>query len=351
MSDNYDSLRAMGNRKSFSPEEIHSGFSDDQLENLCAQDSGMFGPRGHGVVSGREPYWAAELYSFGRGLRMLARLPQWLPIPANLDHGVDHRTFLEGGQESQRSRYFLSWQGWRARAEVRTKKRIHLTLHPMVALRIARGIEKWPGAKGTLIFVPHSLPDMDNNTEFSESMEEFLTLPPEFHPIVLCVQMRDIEKGLHRKLRSFGIPIVSAGDINSPWFAERFYSILQNFQYSSSTATGSHVFLSEEMGVQFFLMGDRELRMREREAYLLTYPRFAEIHHRLDYWEAVFSEFPPHRSVQKDLLLDYALGTGVPFSTHSKRLRRLFLREIFLNLPNMVLEGVSRIANKVRRRV
>lgn len=336
-------------KKFFEPGEVHFGFSDNQLEALCEPDLDRFGLPKHGVISGREPYWAAEIYSFGRGLRMLARFPQWVPIPANLEHGVDHRTYLEGDQDIQKARYFLAWQGWRARAEEKTEKKIHLTLHPMVALRYVLGIQKREDAKGTLIFVPHGDIDSQPVNSFSDFIGDFLSLPPEFHPLVLCVQMRDIEKGLHKELRKLKLPIVSAGDIYSRWFAERFYSILQNFQYSSSLDIGSHAFLSEEMGIHFFLRGGSELRRQEREAELSTYRRFAAIRHRLHYWEEVFSEFPPKPSVVKDNLLDYALGSGVPFSVHRRRLKRLFLREIFLNLPNMVFEGLRRVTNRLKR--
>lgn len=339
-------------KKSFSPEEVKGGFSDAHLEELCEPDLGRFNQAKFGVITGREPYWAAELYSFGRGLRMLAGLPQWLPLPANLDHGIDYRTQLVGAHETQRSRYFLSSQRQRARAEDRTNKKIHLTLHPMVALRISLGILKLPTAEGTLIFPPHSLPELATATKFSDSMEEFLSLPPEFHPLILCIQMRDIERGLHRELRRFKLPIVSAGDVNNRWFGDRFYSILRNFRYSSSTVIGSHTFLSQEMGVDFFLTGDAEIRRIEKEHNHKNVPGMEEFDHRTAYWERLFSEFPPRPSFEKDQLLDYTLGTGEPFSVHRRRLRWLFLSEYLLNFSNMFAEGLSRLANRTlgRRR-
>lgn len=336
-------------KRRFQAEEIRRGFSDAQLEQLCAPSLGKFGRPKFGLITGREPYWPAELYSFGRGLRMLARLPQWIPIPANLEHGVDHRTYLDGGQETQRSRYFLAWQGWRARAEDRTDKKIHLTLHPMVALRKTLKLEKLECAKGTLVFIPHSDREWQAANDFSESLKDFLSLPLEFHPIVFCIQMRDIEKGMHRQLRSYDVPIVSAGDINSRWFAERFYSILRHFVFSSSTDVGSHVFLSEEMGVNFFLLGAPELRQRARDLFVSLDPSLGPVSYRLEHWEKVFSEFPPRPSVVKDQLVDYALGTGVPYSVHRRRLQRLFLQELLFNGANMGFEGLARIKNRFRR--
>lgn len=277
---------------------------------------------------------------------MLARFPQWLPIPANLDHGVDIRTYLAGGQETQRSRYFLSWGAWRARAESQSTKKIHLTLHPMVALRTKLKITKLPDAKGTLIYVPHSLPDWDPKADFADSMDDYASLPNHFKPLVLCLQMRDIEKGLHKKLRHFGLPIVTAGDINSRWFADRFYSILQNFQYSSSTDTGSHSFLAEEMGVSFFLRGSQSVRDQERQYELSLWPQLGETMYRTRDCENLFSQFPPSRSIERDQMVDYCLGTAVSYSTHSKNLRRLFIREFFLNCPNMLIEGLLRLRNR-----
>ncbi len=334
-------------KKTFDTDEVKTGFSDDQLEALCKPEVGKFGQLKFGLLTGREVYYAAELYSLGRGLRMLARFPQWVPIPANMEHGLDYRTFLEGAQETQRSRYFLSWQGWRARAEASTSKKIHLTLHPMVALRIRLGITRMPSAKGTLIFVPHSLPDWEHAHDFSESMTDFEKLPESFKPLVLCIQMRDIEKGLHKKLRKFGLPIVTTGDVNSKWFADRFYSILRNFEYSSSTDVGSHAVLSEEMGVHFFLIGDRELRASERNHEENRLVTLGDLRYRAEHVEEMFLDFPPIPSVEKDQFLDYCLGTGVPLSVHERELRRLFLRETLLNSPNMFFEGFYRLARKM----
>lgn len=335
-------------RNFFDYEETLFGFSDEQLEALCHDGKGEIGQPAIGMFASRlSVYGASNMYSLGRGLRALARFPQWFPIPASMDHGIDTRTFLRGYQETERSRYFISWSGWRARAEGKTNKKIHLTLHPMVAIRHKLHLEKLPSARGTLIFVPHSLPDWSVEQDFSESMEDFLQLPSEFHPLVFCIQMHDVNKGMHKKLRRYGIPIVSAGNLYHYWFADRFYSILRNFQWASSTDIGGHALLAEEMGVHFFLRGSSELREKARDYEVSSGQIDGDGSHRLRYMATVFSEFPPSASVEKDQFLDYALGTGVPTSEHRRRLRWFFLREIFLNFPNMVLEFSCRVRGKL----
>lgn len=292
----------------------------------------------------------AELYSIGRGLRSLAGVPSWLPIPFTVDHAIELTDFLYGSQEGQRSRKHVSWSKWRASSEQFSTKAVHLTMHPMVALRRMQGIHQLKSAKGTLVFVPHSLPYHELEVAFEDEIEAFLSLPKDFQPLVLCLQMYDVHKGLHKRLRKFNLPIVSAGDINSLWFADRFYSILQNFRYASSPTYGSHAFLSEEMGVSFFLRGDASAARKEINANSSGWgnPGNGSSLHRALHFDKVFRAFPPVRSLHKDQLVDYALGTDVPLSVHRKHLKRLFWGELFLNFSNFVSESATRAFKKAQ---
>lgn len=68
--------------------------------------------------------------------------------------------------------------------------------------------------------------------------------------------------------------------------------------------------------------------------------------HRALYFDNVFRAFPPVRSVYKDQLVDYALGTDIPLSVHRKHLKSLFWEESFLNFPNLLSEGATRAFKK-----
>jgi hypothetical protein len=338
-------------RVRFKSEEVYIGFSDEELEELCRNKTSFFGRPGSGkLLSAVEAYPASEMYSLGRGLRATAGFPRWFPIPASMDHGIDFRTHLEGYQEAEFARYFLTWSKWRTRSEERTKKKIQLIMFPMVALRRKLQMQKLPTARGTLVFMDHSLPGWSQPGDFSKSLERFLNLPKEFHPLVLCLHMHDINKGAHRQLRTHNIPIVTAGDIHSYWFADRFYSILQNFQFSTSSMVGTHTFLSQELGVHFFLGEDTEIREGQRNRKLELHPPVNDWRYRYEQMARVFSEIPPGPSIEKDILVDYALGTGVPFAENAAQLRWFLLREIFLNSPRMALQLFTRFVRALSRK-
>ena len=332
----------VGSIKSFTPEEVRVGFSDQQLEELCQPGVSEF-------FSKLIPYPASEMNGLGRGLRALARFPRWLPIPASLEHGVDFRTHLEGYQEKEFSRYFLTWSRWRVRAEETTTKKIHLTMFPLVGLRKKLKIQKLASAQGTLIFIDHSLPGWNPPDDVVESIEHFSRLAPEFHPLVLCIHMHDVNKGLHLRLKEFGMPIVTAGSIYNYWFADRFYSILRNFQYATSPRIGTHTLLSEEMGVRFFLGGNPKLIERQVNPPVSSGPLSDDEYRYADMAKA-FSVFPPLPSLEKEQLVDYSLGTGIPYSEHSTRLKLFFFRETVLNFPYAVAQLYAKAQSAATKR-
>lgn len=111
-------------------------------------------------------------------------------------------------------------------------------------------------AQGTLFFFPHS---NDTTTprfaDLDEYMNSIKSLPESYHPIVVCIMYSDVEKNLHKELRRYGLPLVTAGTMVSQKFVDRFYSLLQSFKYATSPNIGSHTFYSLEAGVPFFLFG------------------------------------------------------------------------------------------------
>lgn len=337
----------------FSEEEVLGGFSDEFLEDLCRRDDKKtFGSFRQVRNSGldREIYYMASIYSLGRGIKMMAGIPQWLPVPATIDHAVEQSDALYGSQQTQLSRYHLTWSKWRIAAEGSTHKKIHFTMHPMVAIRRLKKLSKLVAARGTIIFVPHSDQQTDTHVDFPRLIDSVLSLPENLKPLVLCLHMEDINRGLHKKLRKFGLPIVTAGNANSLWFADRFYSILRNFQYGTSSVNGSHSFLAEEFGVSFFLLGDQVEALEVNRLHSAIHPEGSQGLHRAQRFDEVFRTFPPTRTVEKDQLVQYALGTDIPLSEHQKLLRNLLWSELFLNGPNMFQELLRRLKGRIGKR-
>lgn len=81
------------------------------------------------------------------------------------------------------------------------------------------------------------------------------------------MSFHDIQKGTHKKLRKYGIPIVTAGSAGSRDFVDRFYSLIYQFRYATSPNIGSHTFYILDAGIPFFLYGDHpEYHMNGSEA-------------------------------------------------------------------------------------
>ena len=114
-----------------------------------------------------------------------------------------------------------------------------------------------PGARGTLAYPSHSLPDIDDVSDVEKYIRDLRTLPDEYQPVVVSLHYHDINKGRHRIFLDSGIPVYTAGTPHDYRFTERFYSILSNFKYTTSNFLGSYIFYSIEMGIPFFFHGDK----------------------------------------------------------------------------------------------
>jgi hypothetical protein len=154
-------------------------------------------------------------------------------------------------------RMFFTWN--RKKCELMRilhgKKSYHIP-HPWVFYRKTHFPSLPSKRTGTLVFFPHS---NTTTTPAFEDLDSYIdglkALPAKYQPIVICLSFHDVAKGLHRKLRKYHLPLVTAGTTNSRSFVDRFYSLLYQFRYSSSPNIGSHTFYVIEAGVPFFLYG------------------------------------------------------------------------------------------------
>ncbi|MBL8470065.1 hypothetical protein [Methyloversatilis discipulorum] len=230
---------------------LTDGYSDDellQLSRLRRRTEAGFAPWAS---------WEVENSSFGKTLRDWASYPSWLPMCAVSDHGVHWGARCWPNEIESPYRLFLSWNAKKARlmAERHGKEALHIP-HPWAAYRSARGIEPDVDRHGTVVFFSHS---NDNTTPMFDSLDAYMQslkdLPESFHPVVICLSFHDVLKGMHRTLRRYGLPIVTAGTTNAQCFVDRFYGIARRFRYACSPTIGSHSFYLVEAGVPFFLYG------------------------------------------------------------------------------------------------
>lgn len=228
----------------------HLGYSDEELE----MHSRLHGPFDAKVV----PWamWEAEHTGYGRAFRSAASYPSIFPLFVGCDHGVMHGAKCWENETGSPYPVYFTWLGKKSDAMARTfGKRAYHIAHPWVSYR-RRHIGAPPAnRRGTLAYYPHSNGTSSHLFDVDQYIADLKALPPECHPVAICLSFHDIHAGVHKTLRKYDIPIVTAGHGNSQRFIDRFYALLYQFRYTSSPNIGSHTFYILEAGVPFFLYG------------------------------------------------------------------------------------------------
>jgi len=296
-------------------ERIYAGFAASELELLCD-----WSLRGYDLdlpyKSSIWIYWAAELYSFGRCYREWIGLKSWYPLPIIGDHGVDLSGVLGLSESRINTASYVTWDLDRSKSlKKRSEKRIIRIPHPWITFRRRNRLSKKNSARGTVIFLSHSTVGKDFvDYDYDKYFSELVSLPEEYHPLVICMHMHDINKKYHLNFRKYGIPIVTAGDTSSPYFIERFYSIISRFNFATSNTGGSELFYCEEFGVRYFIKGEAPVYVNHSDSGL----PLGEVKYR-DHVERIsdqrkrslFSEFPPRGGNEKKEFVKSVLGLDV----------------------------------------
>ena len=231
---------------------VYDGYSDNELEQLSNLKNKL--------DAGKCPWmtWESENSSFGRTFRIWAKYPSFLPLCFVSDHGVHHfGSRCWPNEVSNKLRVVFTWN--RKKSEKMKKehgKNSYHVPHPWINYRKKYYPELPEKRSGTVVFYAHSNNTTTPEYEDLESyFSELRDLPKRYQPVVLCLSFHDIQKGLHKQLRKYNLPLITAGSTNSQYFVDRFYSMVYRFRYSTSSNIGSHTFYLIEAGIPFFLLG------------------------------------------------------------------------------------------------
>jgi len=238
----------------------HEGFDDEMLEWLCSNQIHAF-DRSKGFKKSGELYWTQSIYSLGKCYRAWLNWPRWLPVPAFSDHGV-WQSFKFGPHEIDNgAKLHLSWNSRKVANGLVADINVLKVQHPWVHYRKCNKIRMKSGAKGTLVFLPHTVDGVDIEGDWKNFFVNLKSLDRRLWPLTLCMHMHDVRKGLHKQLRIYGFPIVTAGETLSDCFIDRFYDLITSFEYATSVVGGSELFFCEEVGVKFFIFGSSDLAL------------------------------------------------------------------------------------------
>jgi len=230
----------------------HIGMTDKELEALA--DNKYVNP-------GVAPWihFAPELYSLGKCFRSAAKYPGFLPLYIFSDHGVTPRLDFYSTELTNSARVHLTWSPDIANnPKNHEAKKVIFIRHPWMSYRQKKNYQPLPDRKGTLVFFAHHVPGLEYvNHDISGYFEALKSLPEQYQPVTICMHMNDIHAGHHKEVRKYGLPIVTVGQQTSIFFVDRFYQLIQQFSYATSTSWGSQVAYCLEMGIPYFFMGEK----------------------------------------------------------------------------------------------
>ena len=231
-------------------QKILVGMTNDELELAC---------EGRDMRAAPWVHWTAEIYSFGKCIRFWTKYPNFLPLFVYSDHGVGLPSHLRVHELENQAKVHFTCNPMKAlRNKDHTEKKVIQIIHPWISYRRLTGISRSKASSGTLVFFSHGTPDVKwvgHDTE--EYFEKLRELPSKFQPVVLCLHMHDIRAGLHKELRRYGFPIVTAGNTLTTDFVDRFYNLVKDYSYATSQTWGSQVAYCVELGIPYFFFGER----------------------------------------------------------------------------------------------
>lgn len=204
-------------------------------------------------------HWTSEIYSFGKCLRFWTKYPYALPLFVYSDHGVGLHSHLFQHELENPAKIHFTWHPMKEqRHKLLADKKVIQIIHPWISYRRLRGITRSAKREGTLVFFMHGTTAVKWEGHDSEGyFEKLRALPNKFQPVVLCLHMHDIQAGLHKKLRRYGFPMVTAGNTLSIDFVDHFYDLVKNYSYATSQIWGSQVAYCVELGVPYFFLGEK----------------------------------------------------------------------------------------------
>lgn len=254
----------MKSKVNISLTDKYDGLSDETLEAL-SQPPVKF-EKGFSLWA----TWESENSSFGKAFRKWANYPAFLPLYFCSDHGVNWGSRCWPNEIESKYSAFFTWN--KKKSKMMKKEHGKLSYHvphPWVYYRKKHFKTLPQERQGTLVFYAHS---NDKTTPVYDDLDNYIndlkSLPDKYQPITICLSFHDVNKGIHKELRKYGVPLVTAGVSSSIKFVDRFYSLLYQFKYASSSNIGTHTFYIIEAGIPFFLHGPHPKFKMKGERYV-----------------------------------------------------------------------------------
>lgn len=312
------------------------------------------------------PFWTAELYGFGLQISRYGYYPYFLPLCVYTDHGPGYYDEIPIHEIESHSSVQLchSPDSVKLWGKVRRKK-AYCLYSPFVFYRKKADIDVAAEPRGTVAFPAHSTPSIDDAGGFARYIEDLKRLPRKYHPIKVCLHMHDIKKGLHVEFLEQGFDVVTAGNTSDQRFIARFYEIVAAHKYATSNVPGSYLYYCVEMGVPFFVHGEkpRWINKTDRNLAVGSYDPFAagygKVVYDLFYTENPELDLPKISGRQKEFVERHlGLRGGISRLKMALVLYGAFARFLFsargaayVCKNNILARGCGRLLSAIGRRL
>ena len=212
-------------------------------------------------------YWTWEVYGLGRSHKDVLGISQRKILRSGSDHGVAFEVDPLEAEEAIPARVHFTWSIWRTKMRFSDGREVVRIEHPWISFRKKHGFAPSKSVSGTLVFVPHGNPGFESDPFDVVEYAKYLSLlPKEFHPLVFCLHAHDVNGKYAREIQSLGFTVVTVGNSLHPRYVHRFYEILKDFKYATSTRIGSQLFYCHEFGVKYFLYDQDKIFQRYFQA-------------------------------------------------------------------------------------
>jgi hypothetical protein len=251
-------------------------------------------------------FWTWEVYGLGHSRKDIQSIPQRKILRSGSDHGVALEVEPLEAEEAIPAKVHFTWSIWRTNLRFSDGRQVVRIQHPWIAFREKHGLKPRETVSGTLVFVPHGNPGFESDYFDIVEYVKFLSLlPREFHPLVFCLHAHDVQEKYAREIHKLGFSVVTVGSSLHPRYVRRFYGILKNFKYATSTRIGSQLFYCHEFGVKFFLL-DQDQKFRRYFQVLVGRQYHNEVIERIEQ-SFGFENLAAH-PFAKDSIVSDALG-------------------------------------------
>lgn len=209
-----------------------------------------------------EKFLDTEAYGGNKIVKNYISFPNYLPLPAHIEHGwtAISKALVSDIAIAKSKKLMLVFSQRRLEAWNKANSiKAVISGSPFIIYRRKHNINCPTTRSGTIAFPSHSTlisPSHYNINQYCDSLQK---LPKEFQPVTICLLKPDIDMGRDKEYLARGFKVVTAGKNlrGSLDFVKNFYELLKNHKYATSNDIGTYTFYSVEMGIPFFLHGDR----------------------------------------------------------------------------------------------